>query len=203
MRLGRVDAHQRQQRERECREVREDLAAPGAGLLGGDALVDEPPGSDVVATQHGGQGAGRGASDRCGLPLPDRLRQRGEHALCGVEVALENMHEGDLADMHLRPRCEAAAGVDGGFRRTRRVRRMAQTPGQGAVDVPCRQSGKNVHSEGRRQEAPFIHGGFVADQAIEIAEVAGHDVAAKQHLVDVRVRADVPAGVLERFENPA
>ena len=177
------------------------MAPAGADLLRSKAGIDHAPCGEVVTAQRRNQGARRQPPGRCGLAFASRPWQGVEDVLGSLETPFENLDEGDLGRMDRRRRRQAPAGVDHRLGRARGVDHMAQAAGQRVVDVGLGQRSQDVGRQRLGEETPVIRAWVVVDQLVEIAEVAGDRVAAKQRLVHERVRAGTRTGRLERAQN--
>ena len=201
IRFRRVLAHERQKRQRECREVREDVAASGAGPLGRNARVDETPRRVVVAAQHGDQGPRGGETRGCGLAFSNVQRQGVEDVLGRLEPSLEDVDVGDVGGVLVGAGREAPASLDQRRCRGGGVGRVAQAAEQRIVDVPFRQTLQEVDGERFRQEPPVVETPVLPDHLVEFAEGAGDHVAAEERFVQVRIVPAARAALGQRVEN--
>ena len=201
VRLGRVEAYQRQQRPRERRVVRKHVTSAGTDLVRNKAGVDQAPRGEIVTAEHGDHGARGEPTGRCRLAFASRPRQSLEQVLGGPEPSFQNLDESDVGRMSRRGRRQAPAGVDHRLSRARCIDHVAQTTGQGAVDVTRRQQGQEVDRQWLSEETPVIRVRIPAYQLVEIAEVTGDRVAAEQRLVHVRIGSGTRPGRLERTQD--
>ena len=174
----RVVAHQRQQGQGEGRGLREHVALASAGPLLGDGRFDVPVRLGVVASQHGGEGAGAGAAGPRALALAQRRGQGVEDRVDLVETSLKDADERDLRGERGWIRPQLPARLDDGLGRRRGVDDPHQAACQRAVPAGLGQRAEQAGGAGLGQESPLLRLDRVA---VDAGEVAGDCVAAQRH----------------------
>ena len=183
LRLRRIDAHQRQQRERKGRCFHENMAPACAGPFQRQAFGDVLPSSRVVAAQEGvGRPRGR-QRDGNGFLFQFTWRQGREGQLRIVETTLQNANKGDLSNMRRWRGSQALDKLDEGISRHHVPSDVIEATGQRPLQIALWQRAQQVFGQRLRQKAPVHSVEAAIHQLLQTIEIAAHHVAALLHLI--------------------
>ena len=174
----RIVAHKRQQGQGEGRGRGEHVALAGAGPLLGDGRFDVQARLRVVASQHGGEGAGAGTADPHALALANLRGQGVEDRVHLFEAALKDADECDLRGERRRIRRQLAAGVDDGLRRRRGIDDAHQAARECVVPAGLGQRVEQAGGAGFGQESPRLR---LDRAAVDTGQAAGDGIATQRH----------------------
>ena len=132
----------------------------------------------VVASQHGGEGAGAGTADPHALALAHLCRQGVEDRVDVVQAALKDADECDIRSERRRLRRQLAAGVDDGLRQRRGIDDAHQATRECAVAAGLRQRVEQAGGAGLGQESPRLR---LDRAAVDLGHAAGDGMTTQRH----------------------